>query len=193
MEAPTEREQAYAEAVLAFIREADASYPDRVRAWEAAMEKVHRSFPESEAIAVYARGLGAARTGDTAEAGQAYERLEELEAASLEAWGNDYWPRQIQVKRGGISAWVALAEGRVDEAVGEMRRTAALADDLEKSPVTPGDLQPAHELLGDLLMEVDQPADALEACEVSLAKWPGRYHTLLGAARAAEATGDGDP
>ena len=149
-------------------------------------------FPESEAIGVYARGLGAARTGDTAEAAAAYERLEELEPAAQEEWGDDYWPRQIQVKRGGISAWVALAEGRTDEAVEEMRETAARADELEKSGVTPGDLQPAQELLGDLLMELDRPAEALEAYEASLAKWPGRYHTLLGAARAAEATGDED-
>jgi tetratricopeptide (TPR) repeat protein len=147
-------------------------------------------FPESEAIAVYARGLGAARTGDTAEAGAAHERLEELESAAQEEWGDDYWPRQIQVKRGGISAWVSLAEGRIDEAVEEMRATAALAEGLEKSGVTPGDLQPAHELLGDLLMEIDRPSDALEAYEASLDKWPARHHTLLGAARAAEATGD---
>jgi tetratricopeptide (TPR) repeat protein len=60
---------------------------------------------------------------------------------------------------------------------------------MEKHPITPGDLQPAQELLGDLLMVAGQPEEALEAYEESLAVWPQRYHSLLGAARAAEEAG----
>jgi len=147
-------------------------------------------FPESEAISHYARGLGAARTGDLDQARASLDRLEELEDAAREAWGDEYWARQIQVKQAAIAAWVALAEGRTEEAVEVMTEAAALHDEMEKSGVTPGDLQPAQELLGDLLMEIDRPAEARAAFERSLETWPGRYHAVLGAARAAHALGE---
>jgi tetratricopeptide (TPR) repeat protein len=168
------------------------------RDWDGAAELEPRvpeafpwdAFPESEAMSHFARGLGAARTGDHDEARASLDRLEELEAASRDAWGDEHWPRQIQVKRGAITAWMALDEGRTEEAVEVMSEAAELHDVMEKHGVTPGDLQPAQELLGDLLMEVDRPVEALEAYQASLDTWPGRYHTLLGAARAADATGD---
>jgi tetratricopeptide (TPR) repeat protein len=205
-----------AEAVLRELREGErhqpafatayalASVPARWhverRDWAGARELEPRvpatfpwdDFPESEAISHYARGLGAARTGDLDQARASMDRLEELEDAAREAWGDEYWARQIQVKQDAIAAWAALAEGRTGEAVEVMTEAAELHDEMEKSGVTPGDLQPAQELLGDLLMEVDRPAEALEAFERSLEKWPGRYHTILGAARAAYALGEED-
>jgi len=42
-----------------------------------------------------------------------------------------------------------------------------------------------YEAVGDLLMELDRPGEALEAYEASDAIWPERYNTLIGAARAA--------
>ena len=167
------------------------------RDWEGAAELEPRipgafpwdDFPESEAMSHFARGLGAARTGDLDEARASLDRLEELEEASREAWGDGYWARQIQVKRGAITAWTALAEGRTQEAVATMADAAELHGAMEKHGVTPGDLQPAHELLGDLLMKTGQPAEALEAYEASLERWPARYHSILGAARAADALG----
>ena len=149
-------------------------------------------FPESEAISHYARGLGAARTGDPDQARASIDRLEELEDAARQAWGDEYWARQIQVKQDAIAAWTTLAEGRTGEAVEVMTEAAELHEEMEKSGVTPGDLQPAQELLGDLLMEVDRPAEARAAFERSLETWPGRYHAVLGAARAAHALGQED-
>ena len=146
-------------------------------------------FPESEAMTHFARGLGAARTGDLEGARASLDRLEELEEASREAWGDDYWAGQIQVKQDAIAAWMAKAEDRTQEAVRLMSQAAERHDEMEKHGVTPGDLQPAQELLGDLLMELDRPAEALEAYERSLETWVGRYHTVLGAARAAAELG----
>lgn len=63
---------------------------------------------------------------------------------------------------------------------------------MEKHPISPGELQPAWELLGDLLLAVGEPAGALEAYEASLQSWPRRDHTLLGAARSAEELGEAE-
>ncbi len=147
------------------------------------------NFPGAEAIAWFARGLGSARSGDAEGARSALERLEELEAAATER-DDTYWARQIGVQRQGVSAWLAMAEGRTEDAVREMTAAAEAAQQTEKHPVTPGALQPAHELLGDLLLELDRPGEALAAYERSLETWPRRYWSLLGAARAAERHGD---
>jgi len=47
-----------------------------------------------------------------------------------------------------------------------------------------------RELLGDLLLEMNQPAKALSEYEQSLIKDPNRFHGVYGAAKAAERSGD---
>ena len=71
-----------------------------------------------------------------------------------------------------------------------MRLAAELEGTVEKHPVTPGALLPPYEALGDLLMAIDRPVEALEAYQRSDEIWPGRFNTLLGAARAANQADD---
>ena len=59
-----------------------------------------------------------------------------------------------------------------------------------KHPVTPGPPLPARELLGDMLLEIGRPAEALAAYEASLREAPNRFNSLYGAARAAELSQD---
>ena len=66
------------------------------------------------------------------------------------------------------------------------RAAAELEDKTGKHPVTPGAPLPARELLGDMLLEMGQPAEALAAYEASLRVAPGRFNSLYGGARAAE-------
>jgi hypothetical protein len=73
-----------------------------------------------------------------------------------------------------------------------MREAAALEDATEKHPVTPGPIFPACELLGELLLELQQPAQALQEFEASIPKEPNRFNGLYGAARAAELAGEGE-
>ena len=69
--------------------------------------------------------------------------------------------------------------------------TAADREDAtEKATVTPGPLTPARESLGDLLMALERPADALSMYERNLKKEPNRLKSVYGAARAAELSGD---
>ena len=88
------------------------------------------------------------------------------------------------------AAWVALAENRGEEALGLAREAADLEDKNEKHPVTPGRILPAREQLGDLLMEMKRPADALKEYEQSQKREPDRFRGLYGAALAAEMSGD---
>jgi len=180
-----------------------AAIPARIaverRAWdEAATLSVREPatfpwdrFPGAEAMTHYARGLGSARTGDLAGAREALERLDALKANAARA-GDTYWANQIEVQRLSLAAWMANAAGHAEHAVRDMRAAADLAGTMEKDPVTPGDLQPPYELLGDLLLDLGRPDEALRAYETSLETWPARRNSLSGAKRAAEAAGATD-
>ena len=72
-----------------------------------------------------------------------------------------------------------------------MGQAADVEDGTRKHPVTPGSIQPAREMLADLLLELGQPAKALAEFEASQRTTPGnRFHSLAGAARAADQAGD---
>ena len=90
------------------------------------------------------------------------------------------------------AAWLAYAEGRKDEAVQMARAAAELEEATGKHPVTPGAPLPARELLGDMLLEMERPAEALAAYEASLHESPNRFNSLYGAARAAELSKDNE-
>ena len=137
----------------------------------------------------YARALGAAHTGDFA---GAQAEIGKLEAArdTLTQAKNTYWAGQVDVEARSASAVLAQAQGRKDEALTLMRSAADLEDASDKHPVTPGSIVPARELLGDMLLEANQPAEALAEYERSLNSAPNRFHGLAGAATAAERAGD---
>jgi hypothetical protein len=90
--------------------------------------------------------------------------------------GNYDWSTQAEILRLAASAWVAHAEGNNEEAVRLMRSAAELEDTTEKNPVTPGAVLPARDLLGDLFLELDQPARALSEFETALRNLPKRFN-----------------
>jgi tetratricopeptide (TPR) repeat protein len=98
----------------------------------------------------------------------------------MRATGDDYWATQIHVQLNSALAWINYAEGKTDEAVKLMRDAAAEEDAVEKLPVTPGAIVPTREQLGDLLLELNQPADALKEFERALAMTPQRRGALAG-------------
>ena len=89
-----------------------------------------------------------------------------------------------------VRAWISYTQGARDEALQMLRAAADREDSTEKDPVMPGRLISARELLGDLLMEMNEPAQALQAFEAALKVEPSRFWTLFGAARAAHRAGD---
>jgi len=91
-----------------------------------------------------------------------------------------------------VGAWTALAAGKKEEALRQMKLATELEDGTEKSAVTPGPLAPARELLGEMMLEMNEPAQALEQFEATLEKEPGRFRALYGAAHAAQLSGNRD-
>jgi hypothetical protein len=148
-----------------------------------------RAFPEGEAVNAYARGLGAARRGDAASAKAELARLAALRTAMV-AQDKEYWVEQADIQIGAVSAWIARAERRDDEALALMRETAEREDATEEHIMMPGRVMPVREMLGELLLELDRPELALTAFEQSQKNDPRRFRGLHGAARAAERMGD---
>jgi predicted Zn-dependent protease len=148
-------------------------------------------YPFTNALTYFARALGAARTGDVAAAQSDEQQLAVLHKALLDA-KNNYWATEVEVQRLAIAGWIALAQKKNDDALKFMRAAADLEDRNEKHIVTPGRILPARELLGDMLLEMGQPAAALAEYEASQQREPNRFRGYYGAARAAEAAGQRD-
>ena len=140
--------------------------------------------PHVVAIAVWARGLGLARSGRAAEARTEIDRLRQIEE-QLRTSGNNYWATQVGILTREVMAWSAQADRKRDEAAALMRASADEEDAIEKLPVTPGPIVPAREQLGYLLLEQNHPGLALKEFETALANAPGRRGALQGAAHAA--------
>ncbi len=147
-------------------------------------------FPSAEANIHFARAIGAARNGDIAAARRETARLQAIRE-QLPARNGEYdWGKQVEIQRQIAAAWLASAEGQTDQAVTLMREAANLDEATEKHPVTPGAILPAREQVGELLLASGRPAEALAEFEASLRHTPGRFNSILGAARAAELSGD---
>ncbi len=167
-----------------------ARYALERNAWDEAarLEPVPSPFAFADAVTHFARALGLARSGNPAAAARDVERLAALSAA-LDKAGDKYWAGQVEIQRRGASAWVALAQGQHAEALALMRETADMEDATDKAALTPGPIKPARELLAEMLMAQNQPAEALVEFEATLKNEPNRFRALYGAASAADAAG----
>ena len=173
-------------AALFAIAAIPARYAIERGAWAeaAALEPRPSGYPYTEALTHMARAIGAAHTGDAARIKASIAALQRITDA-LTAQHETYWAEQTGIQRGEASAWLALTEGRAADAVAGMRDAAAREDRTEKSAVTPGPLAPARELLGEMLLQLNQPAEALKEFEATLKKEPNRFRAVYGAAKAA--------
>ena len=146
-------------------------------------------FPFIEATFEYAHALGRVHSGDREGARKAIERMHALHDATTEP-KFDYFKKHLDLQMQAASAWLARAEGRDDEAIAALLAAADGEDALGKHPVTPGALVPAREQLGELLLELKRPKEALRAYEAALKIYPARFRGLNGAAVSAEQLGD---
>jgi hypothetical protein len=170
-----------------------ARYTLERRAWKQAAELTVREtpFPYTDAMTWLARGIGAARLGQAATASDSAVALRQIKERLLKA-NETYWARQVEIQELAVGAWAAVAAGKKEEALRQMKLAAELEDGTEKSAVTPGTLAPARELLGEMMLEMNEPAAALEQFAATLKKEPGRFRALYGAAKAAHLSGDRD-
>lgn len=168
-----------------------ARYVLERRQWKeaAALTPKASVYQYPEAMTYLTRALGAAHTGDRGTVTASIDSLVAINAR-LTAAGEAYWTEQVAIQTLEARAALSLADGRKDEALAAMREAVTREDATEKSAVTPGPLVPAHELFGDMLMDLKQPAEALGEYRTSMIKEPNRFRALYGAMQAARASGD---
>lgn len=130
------------------------------------------------------QGSGGQAHADLATARTAVEELQKA-IDRLTQEKEIYWAEQVTIQKLAGSAWIALAEGRQADALAAMREAADREDKTEKAAVTPGPLAPARELLGEMLLELKQPKEALAEFQKTIVKEPNRFRALAGAAAAA--------
>jgi tetratricopeptide (TPR) repeat protein len=145
-------------------------------------------FAWAEAIAIFARGMGASRRNDAAIANASSIRLGSLDS-SMQRAGEMLFAANIRLLRLELDAWREYAAKRPDSAIALLRAAVDLEATTPKHPVTPAPTIPAHEWEGDLLMELNRPAEALAAYRRALELYPKRFNSLAGAMRSASAAG----
>ena len=169
-----------------------ARYAVERRAWSEALALTPRTptsvkwerFWWAESVSWFARGLGAAHTGDVSEAERSDRRMGELRNAAR-AGGEEGFANYIEIDRLLLAAWRAHVAGESQLALDLVGSAVQLESRTQKHPVTPGALWPSQEALGDLLLDLGRAEEALSAYARSLATWPARFNSILGAARAA--------
>ena len=130
-----------------------------------------------------------ARLGNMADAHRELAALETVEHEMAQP-NDPFWSDYIEALRRGLQAWIAHTEKHDLAALALMRSAADLEDATDKHPTTPCSMLPMRELLGELLLEQNDGAQALIEYETALRRAPHRLAALYGAARAADAGGD---
>jgi tetratricopeptide (TPR) repeat protein len=147
---------------------------------------------------LFVRGSCALASGDAQGAADALDALRNGQAPddakAHEHGGAAGYDRQTgeaaKVMALALEARIALARGESERAETLARRAAAAEDAMTFEAGPPVVVKPAHELAGEILLEIGKPAEARREFETSLARTPGRSRSLLGLARAASKSGD---
>jgi tetratricopeptide (TPR) repeat protein len=147
----------------------------------AGLEPVAMKDLEAPLITLYARAVGAARSGDAAEAAKAIGRFN-AQVEQVRKGPHAYVVAHMDVPDDTMKAWLAFAQKRNDDALRLMRGAADRQDARGLNEVE----APAREMLADMLLEMNRPEEALTEYEATLKDAPGRFNTLYGAAHSAE-------
>lgn len=148
-----------------------------------------KNFPWQEAIIHFSRVMGLVHLGDMNAARSELAILNRLHD-TLNKQGDSYKAGQVKIQIKTCEAWIQFKMGKTDDALMLMKLAADMEDSTEKHPVTPGEVLPARELLGDMLLAAKQPVKALDAYEQELKKGPNRFNCLYGAGLSAEKCGN---
>jgi tetratricopeptide (TPR) repeat protein len=176
-----------------------ASIPSRYvlenKLWqEAANLKSHKenfpwqNFPWQKAIIHFTRLMGSVNVGNIASAKTELKNLYTLHDTLLNQ-KDSYKATQVLIQIKTAEGWIKLKEGKYAEALTLINVAADMEDKTEKHPVTPSEVLPARELLGDMLLLMNEPGKALEAYEANLKKCPNRFNGVYGAGIAAKRSG----
>jgi tetratricopeptide (TPR) repeat protein len=89
-------------------------------------------------------------------------------------------------------AFAADASGDSDNAVARLKEAVAIEDSIDDLSQPPYPAIPANELCGNLLLELNRPAEAAVYFRKALSRTPNRPKLIFGLARAAQYQGDSE-
>jgi hypothetical protein len=172
---------------ISALATSSARYAMELHHWNeaAALESVPGAGPLDNSVTHWARGIGAARSGNQADARKEVAQLESIRQKLL-AKKKSSTAADVDREREEVEAWVAHTDGRNDEALKALR---GIAEKEESTGEEPNGGIPAREMLGDMLAEMKLPERALAEYEIDVKFNPNRFDGLFGAAQAAEAAG----
>ena len=141
--------------------------------------------PWPKAMLHFSRALGFTNTGNTSKAQKELDILIDLRERLNEA-KNSYESGQVTIQIESIKGWIEYSKGNTEKAIEYMKLASKLESETTKAAVTPGEIIPAEELLGDLYMLTGKHKEALKSYELNLKGRPFRFNGLYGAAKAAQ-------
>ncbi len=147
-------------------------------------------FPAFEALTHFAKGIGGARAANESQALESIQKLQNIKDILEENKSLNYWAEQVKIQLTAVQAWLLFAQNQKDQALVTLQKAAEMEAATEKSPITPGELLPMKEMLGDMLYEMDMPEKALVAYGEALQRNPNRFNSIFGAGKAAEKAGN---
>ncbi len=164
-----------------------ALYSMETKDWKSAAALVppEGAGPLTEAITYWARTIGKARSGDAAGAKQDLQQFEAL-VTKVRNSNDAYEAESMDVPTLELRGWVAFAEKSTADAIKFLREAADAQDARGKEEVE----IPAREMLADMLLELNHPAEALAEYERALSTDPNRFNGIYGAGHAAELAGE---
>jgi tetratricopeptide (TPR) repeat protein len=148
-----------------------------------------KKFPWQAAIIHFARLLGAAHMGDLPSAQSELVKLNVLHD-TLQNQKDVYKSKQVAIQIKSGEAWIMFMKKNYPDALNLMKTAAEMEDSTSKHPVTPGEVLPARELYADMLLQMKQNRNALQAYLEVLQQRPNRFNSLYGAGISAEKSGD---
>ena len=160
------------------------------RQWNAAAKlKFHpdnfpwERYPWQKAILHFGRSIGNVHVGNIPAAENEVHSMKIL-YDTLIAQGDVYKADQVLIQMQSAKAWILFKKGENDEALKLMQEAADREDNTQKHPVTPGEVLPAREMLGDMLLAMNKADEAVAAYEADLKTHPHRRNGLIGLASA---------
>jgi len=164
-------------------------YTLEMRNWQAAaaLEPIKSAPPDTQLLTYWARTIADGHLHDATRARAdlaGYDALMEQVKQGPRAYLAG--ATGARIRRAEMLGWVAFADGNTAEAAQHLRDAADLQDEVGQGEV---DI-PAREMLADILLDANRPAEALAEYRVALKFSPNRFNGIYNAGRAAEAAGD---
>lgn len=167
------------------IAAAQARYYMELQKWEDAVELEIANpgaldwdlYPGALALTSYARGLGAARSGNIEVAEKEAGKINDY-VQSMQDEGNYYWAHMSDALGKAVEAWITFESGETEEALKMIKNAAKMEESMDKHPISPGEIFPVRELYGEMLMKTGHTEEARVAFETSLNRTPERRNAL---------------